>query len=77
LNRPASFEGWQVWDLATRLGGQMRVMPGAVTGWDMTAVLALAGASGVPAAACAEFLPAIEAAFVAKTNETLESKNHE
>ena len=27
LNRPYSFEGWQVWDLVGRLGGQLRVCP--------------------------------------------------
>jgi hypothetical protein len=29
LNRPQTLEGWQVWDLAQRLGGQLRVIPGA------------------------------------------------
>ena len=38
----ADLEGWQVWDLVGRLGGQLRVIPGAVIGWDMGAALALA-----------------------------------
>ena len=42
LNRPETCDGWQVWDLALRLGGQLRVIPGAVIGWDMGAALALA-----------------------------------
>ena len=36
LNRPVTWEGWQVWDLVGRLGGQLRVLPGAVIGWDMS-----------------------------------------
>jgi hypothetical protein len=40
LNRPLTYEGWQVWDLVGRLGGQLRVLlPGAVIGWDMSAAL--------------------------------------
>ena len=55
-----------------RLGGQMRVLPGAVIGWDMSAALALGGALGVPALAMAELLPVIEAVMVAKLNEQME-----
>jgi len=61
----------QVWDLAQRLGGQLRILPGAVIGWDMGAALALGRALGVPPLAMAEFLPPIEAVMVRKTNETL------
>ena len=71
LNRPLSWEGIQIWDLAQRLGGQLRILPGAVIGWDMGAALALGDALGVPALAMAEFLPAIEAVMVRKINETL------
>jgi tape measure domain-containing protein len=42
----ADLEGWQVWDLVLRLGGQLRAIPGAVLGWDMTAALAMARRSG-------------------------------
>ena len=48
LNQPITFEGWQVWDLVGRLGSQLRVLPGAVIGWDMSAALALGDALGVP-----------------------------
>lgn len=54
-----------------RLGGQLRVLPGAVIGWDMTAALALGEALGVPPIAMAELLPVIEAVMVRKLNEEL------
>ena len=44
MNRPQTLEGWQVWDLALRMGGQLRAIPGAVLGWDLGAGLALADA---------------------------------
>lgn len=55
-----------------RLSGQVRYVTGAerivVTGWDMTAALAMAAALGIPARLAAEALPEIEAAMVAATN---------
>jgi hypothetical protein len=72
LNRPETHEGWQVWDLVGRLGGQLRVLPGAVIGWDMSAALALGDALGVPPLAMAELLPVIEAVMVAKLNEQMD-----
>ena len=66
LNRPATLDGWQVWDLALRLGGQLRVAPGVVIGWDLGAALALASALGVAPLAAAELLPEIEAVMVRK-----------
>ena len=71
MNQPLSWEGTQVWDLAQRLGGQLRILPGAVIGWDMGAALSLGHALGVSALAMAEFLPPIEAVMVRKINETL------
>ncbi len=71
LNRPQTHDGWQVWDLALRLGGQLRVIPGAVIGWDMGAALALAAALGVAPIAAAEMLPEIEAVMVRKLNEAI------
>jgi hypothetical protein len=71
LNRPETFEGWQVWDLALRLCGQLRVIPGAVIGWDMGAALSLAAALGIEPLAAAELLPEIEAVMVRKLNEQL------
>jgi hypothetical protein len=50
------------------MGGQLRVLPGAVVGWDLTAALALSDALGVPSAAAAELLPVIEAVMVRTAN---------
>jgi hypothetical protein len=76
LNQPQSFEGWQVWDLVTRLGGQLRVAPGGgVIGWDMGAALALAEALGICRMSTAELLPAIEAGMVRKINEQMDQNN--
>ena len=66
-----TWEGWQVWDLVGRLGGQLRAMPGAVIGWDLSAALALGDALGVSPAATAELLPVIEAVMVTKLNEQM------
>ena len=75
MNRPTTFEGLQVWDLIGRLGGQLRVLPGAVIGWDMSAALALGEALGVPPLAMAELLPVVEAVMVAKLNEQMDHSN--
>ncbi len=69
---PLSLEGWQVWDLAGRLGGQIRAVPGVVLGWDMTAALAMAAALGVDARAAAELLPVIEAVMVRRLNAQMD-----
>ena len=74
---PLTHEGWQVWDLAQRLGGQLRAIPGAVLGWDMNAALAMAQALGVPARAAAELLPVIEAVMVRKLNQQIASDGGE
>jgi hypothetical protein len=71
VNQPLSVEGWQVWDLVGRLGGQLRVAPGAVLGWDMGAALAMAQALGVNTLIAAELLPEIEAVMVRKLNEQM------
>jgi hypothetical protein len=71
LNRPVSLDGWQVWDLVCRLGGQMRVAGKAVIGWDMTAVLALAHALGLNPMVVAEFLPELEAVMVRRINQRI------
>lgn len=73
LNAPLTHEGWQIWDLVGRLGGQIRALPGGVIGWDMTAALALGQALGIPALIVAELLPAIEAVMVRKVNEQIAS----
>lgn len=51
----------------------MRVLPGAVIGWDMGAALALGQALGVNPVIAAELLPEIEAVMVRKLNEQLRS----
>jgi len=50
----------------------LRVLPGAVVGWDLSAALALGNALGVPPAAAGELLPVIEAVMVAKLNEKMD-----
>ena len=73
LNRPRTQEGWQIRDLVGRLGGQLRIAPGAVIGWDMSAALALGQALGIAPLAMAELLPGIEAVMVLKLNEQMEA----
>ena len=63
-----------MWHLAQQLGGQVRAVPGAVIGFDMTAALAMARASGVDEAAAADMLPVIEAAMVRRMNEKAEGE---
>jgi len=75
LNRPHTQDGWQVWDLVGRLGGQLRVIPGAVLGWDMGAALTLAQSLGIDTLIAAELLPEIEAVMVRKLNEQI-GENH-
>jgi hypothetical protein len=50
----------------------LRVIPGAVLGWDMGAALCLAAALGIDALVAAELLPEIEAVMVRKLNEQIE-----
>jgi hypothetical protein len=66
-------EGWQVWDLTQRMGGQLRIVPGAVLGWDLGAAMAMATALGVNPLIAAEFLPALEAVAVRILNEQIAS----
>ena len=49
----------------------MRVIPGAVLGWDMGAALALSHALGINTLIAAELLPEIEAVMVRKLNEQM------
>ena len=71
MNQPQTYDGWQVWDLVGRLGGQMRVAGKAVIGWDMGAALALARALGVNLMVVAELLPDLEAVMVRRINEKI------
>ena len=72
-----TLEGWQVWDLVQRLGGQVRVaggMSGGVAlGWDMGSALQLGAALGLSPLIVAELLPPIEAVMVRKSNEQVGS----
>ena len=74
-NRPMSFEGLLLAELIPRLETQLRVVSGAdglhVLGIDIVAALALAGAMGLPAAAIAEWLPAVEAVAVRGINRRI------
>jgi isopentenyl diphosphate isomerase/L-lactate dehydrogenase-like FMN-dependent dehydrogenase len=81
MHAPQTLEGWQVWDLVQRLGGQVRVVAGAsggaVTGWDVSAALQLGAALGVAPRVIAELLPPIEAVMVRKVNEQIGSGSRE
>ncbi len=73
-HRPETLEGQQLWQLVLRLGGQIRFasagMAGAIiTGWDMTAALALGEAMGLSRLLVAEILPDIESVMVRKLRE--------
>ncbi len=71
MNQPQTHDGWQVWDLAARLGGQMRVVGKAVIGWDLGVALALANALGLNPMVAAELLPELEAVMVRRINEKI------
>ena len=79
LHKLRTLEGWQVWDLVQRLGGQVRVASrmsgGAVLGWDLGAALQLGAALGLSPLIIAELLPSIEAVMVRKTNEEIEHRH--
>jgi hypothetical protein len=61
-------------DLVQAAGGQLRLAPmGGVIGFDMTALLAMAGTRGIDPAAAGELLPHIEAVVV----ETLQKRSEE
>lgn len=55
-----------------RCGRQIRAIPGRVIGYDMTAVLAMGDAMGVPRVAVAEFVPLIEAQAMTAINAAAE-----
>ena len=71
MNKPLTHDGWQVWDLVGRLGGQMRVAGKAELGWDMGAAFALTHALGLNSMVVAELLPDIEAVMVRRINEKI------
>ena len=81
LHAPCTVEGWQIWDLVQRLGGQVRVAGGmsggAVLGWDLGAALQLGAALGHSSLVIAELLPPIEAVMVRQLNEQSSSSGLE
>jgi hypothetical protein len=60
-----------------RLTGQLRVIPGAVLGFDMTAALAMAEALGLDLLVCAELLPEIEGMMVRGLNTQIRAEQQE
>lgn len=56
-----------------RCGGQLRAVPGAVLGYDMASVMAMADGLGVPREVVAEFMPLIERAVVGAMNDAAQS----
>ena len=60
-----------MWELVLKLGHQLRVNERRVVGFDFVAAFALAAASGVPAAAVAEWLPQIEQVAVSEMNRVI------
>ncbi len=58
-----------------RLTGQLRAIPGAVLGLDMTAALAIAEALGLNPLLCAELLPDIEAMMVRGLNVQMKAEH--
>lgn len=56
--------------MAQRLGGQLRLAPRAVLGFDMTAALAMGDALGISPRAVVELLPPIEAAMLRQVNKS-------
>ena len=62
--------------MTQRLGGQLRIAPGAVIGWDMIAALSLVQVLGVNTRIAAELMPEIEAVMVSKLNEQMEGRRN-
>lgn len=53
------------------MGGQLRAVPGAALGWDLSAALALAAALGVDQRLAAEILPEIEPVVIGRINSRM------
>ena len=66
-----SLEGWQAWDVALKTASQLRAIPGAAIGLDLTACLRVGDALGYDPAALAELMPAVEAGLIEGLNRRL------
>ena len=71
MNRPVSLEGWQAWDVTLKTASQLRAIPGAAIGLDLTACLMVGDALRYDALALAELMPAAEAGLIEGLNRRL------
>jgi hypothetical protein len=69
-------EARQVWNLVLRCANQLRLVQGAVAGFDFTAILMMGRATGVNLTALAEWLPAIEARAVNAMNKRMKDQGN-
>jgi hypothetical protein len=68
---PQTTEGWQIWDVALKSAGQLRMTQFAVIGLDFSASMKIAEALGYDLTAAANLLPACEDGMTAAINEKL------
>ena len=66
-----SLEGWQAWDVTLKTASQLRAVPGAAIGLDLTACLMIGDALRYDALALAELMPAAEAGLIEGLNRRL------
>ena len=66
-----SLEGWQAWDVTLKTASQLRAIPGAALGLDLSACLMVGEALGYDALALAELMPAAEVGLIEGLNQRL------
>lgn len=76
MNKPATLEGWQAWQVLRAAGGQLRTIGPVVIGLDFGAVLALGAGLGACPTTLAAVLAEVEGTIVAKINERLRGIEH-
>lgn len=69
-------EGWEIWDLLERCGGQIRMGSTGPVGLDFGAAFLMADALGFSRSATAEFLPAAEAGFMRGILKQMDKSQH-
>jgi hypothetical protein len=74
VNAPETLEGIGVWNVVTKITGQVRVASGVIVGLDFASVLALGRDLGANTFVLAECLPALEAVIVVKLNEQIANR---